>query len=81
MAELIGVCTRAGTTVLLVEQNVRLGLGLAEHGVVMEGGRVLLSSTAHDLLDNPEMADLFFGGYTGDRLRRVADGPDGAERG
>ena len=51
-----------GRTVLLVEQNVRLGLESASHGVVMEGGRVRLAGAAADVLANPEIADLYLGG-------------------
>jgi ABC-type branched-subunit amino acid transport system ATPase component len=58
----INLMREAGKTILLVEQNVRIGLRLATHGVVMESGRVLLAGTADDVLNNAEMADLFFGG-------------------
>jgi branched-chain amino acid transport system ATP-binding protein len=53
-----------GVTVLMVEQNVRFGLKLAGHGVVMERGRVLLSEPADELLARPDMGALFFGAGT-----------------
>jgi branched-chain amino acid transport system ATP-binding protein len=62
VAGLIQGVNAAGTTVLLVEQNVRLGLGLATHGVVMEGGKVRLTGTAAEVRDHPEMASLYLGG-------------------
>jgi ABC-type branched-subunit amino acid transport system ATPase component len=52
----------AGKTLLMIEQNVRFGLRLATHGVVMESGRVLMHDRASEVLQNPEMTDLFFGG-------------------
>jgi branched-chain amino acid transport system ATP-binding protein len=60
--ETVVLMQRNGRTILLVEQNVRFGLRLANHGVVMESGRVLLSGPAAEVLENPQMADLYFGG-------------------
>jgi ABC-type branched-subunit amino acid transport system ATPase component len=62
VAALIQSLNAAGTTMLLVEQNVRLGLGLATHGVVMEGGKVRLTGTAAEVKNHPEMASLYLGG-------------------
>ena len=52
----------AGTTILLVEQNARAGLRLSSHGVVMESGRVRLSGTGREVLENPEIGALYLGG-------------------
>ena len=52
----------AGTTLLLVEQNARAGLRLSTHGVVMENGRVRLSGTGREVLENPEIGALYLGG-------------------
>ncbi len=52
----------SGRTILLVEQNVRAGLGIATQGVVMESGRVLLAGTDREILDNPQIGHLYLGG-------------------
>jgi branched-chain amino acid transport system ATP-binding protein len=55
----------SGVTVLLVEQNARSGLAIADRGAVMETGVVRLEGPAADLLHDPEVARLFLGGSTG----------------
>jgi branched-chain amino acid transport system ATP-binding protein len=52
---------QAGTTVLLVEQNARSGLEVANRGAVMETGTVRLEGDANSLLDDPEVARLYLG--------------------
>ncbi len=52
----------SGRTILLVEQNVRTGLGVSSRGVVMESGRVRLEGTHREILDNPQISRLYLGG-------------------
>jgi ABC-type branched-subunit amino acid transport system ATPase component len=52
----------ARRTILMIEQNVRAGLGIATHGIVMESGRVRLTGTHEALLNNPEVGQLYLGG-------------------
>src|SRR4029077_1779800 len=51
----------AGTTILMVEQNVRFGLSLARHGCVLTAGTVALSGTAGEIAGHPDLMYLFFG--------------------
>lgn len=53
---------QAGRTILLVEQNVRAGLSLATHAVVVESGHVRLQGTGPEVIDHPEIAQLYLGG-------------------
>jgi branched-chain amino acid transport system ATP-binding protein len=55
-----------GRTILLVEQNVRAGLGVATQGVVMESGLVRLEGTHKEILDNPQIGHLYLGGTLSD---------------
>jgi len=81
VSQLIAETNAAGTTVLLVEQNVRLGLGMATHGIVLEGGRVRLDAPAADLVANPEVAELYLGGAPSDAGRERAAAPQSADAG
>lgn len=74
VAKAIQQMSEAGKTLLIVEQNVRFGLRIASHGIVMESGRVLLEGRSADVLSNPEMSDLYFGGTAGAARARAAGG-------
>ncbi len=52
---------KGGTTVLLVEQNVRDALGLADRAFVLQTGRVVIEGAARDLLDDPLVQRAFLG--------------------
>ena len=51
-----------GTTIVLVEQNARMALAVADHGYVLETGSVRLSDRASALLANPEVQAAYLGG-------------------
>jgi branched-chain amino acid transport system ATP-binding protein len=52
---------RAGTTVMLVEQNTRQALALSRRGYVLENGRVVLTGTGGELLDNEHVRRAYLG--------------------
>jgi branched-chain amino acid transport system ATP-binding protein len=60
--ELVRELNEEGRTVLLVEQNARAGLAIADYGAVLDGGRVALSGSGARLLDDPRVAELYLGG-------------------
>ena len=60
--ETVEVMHQTGRTILLVEQNVRAGLEIATQGIVMESGKVRLVGTNQEILDNPQIANLYLGG-------------------
>ena len=48
-------------SILLVEQNVRAALGIADHGYVMENGRIVLAGPAGRLRDNEDVKEFYMG--------------------
>lgn len=51
-----------GTTILLVEQNARQALKLANRGYVLETGRLTVAGSASELMDNPAVKAAYLGG-------------------
>ena len=50
-----------GTTILLVEQNARIALSVADYGYIMEGGRVVLEGAAEELRTNEDVKEFYLG--------------------
>jgi branched-chain amino acid transport system ATP-binding protein len=62
--EILAELKKAGTTILLVEQNARAALKVADRGYVLETGRVILDGSAADLREDPEVQRAYLGkGY------------------
>jgi len=59
--EQIAALRSGGTTILLVDQNARAALGIADRGYVMETGRVVLHGRAGDLLNDPQVQQAYMG--------------------
>ncbi|WP_102691108.1 ABC transporter ATP-binding protein [Rummeliibacillus pycnus] len=51
----------AGTTVLLVEQNAKQALKIADYGYVMETGKIIIEGKASDLLEDPRIVEAYLG--------------------
>ena len=59
--EIISRGARAGTTILLVEQNARKALAIADDAYVLERGTIALSGTGRELLERPEVTAAYLG--------------------
>jgi len=59
---IIADINRAGTTILLVEQNAHMALSLAARAYVLETGRMILAGSGKDLLGDPRIKEAYLGG-------------------
>ncbi len=60
--EIIRRLHQDGTTILLVEQNARAALSVADRAYVMETGRIVMEGSGKDLLNSPEIKKAYLGG-------------------
>jgi branched-chain amino acid transport system ATP-binding protein len=51
-----------GTTVLLIEQNAKMALSIADRGYVLETGKIVLEGTGEELLASDEVRKAYLGG-------------------
>ena len=61
MFQIIRTINRRGVTVLLAEQNAFQALAMADRAYVLESGRVIVSGTGQDLLDDPLVQKAYLG--------------------
>jgi branched-chain amino acid transport system ATP-binding protein len=73
IAEAIDQIRDAGTTVLLVEQNTAVALDLADHGYVLENGRVVMDADSRTLREDPDIMEFYLGRREGGERRHYAD--------
>ena len=59
MFELFTTLKRAGKTILLVEQNVELALGISDRVYILDQGEIVHTNTAQALLNDPEMQERY----------------------
>jgi branched-chain amino acid transport system ATP-binding protein len=52
---------KTGVAILLVEQNARAALQIADYGYVLETGEVALSGDSGELQDNPKVVESYLG--------------------
>ena len=60
--DIIGNLHANGATILLVEQNARMALSIADRGYVLETGRIVATGTGRELLDSPAIKKAYLGG-------------------
>ena len=59
--EIIAALRESGVSILLVEQNARAALQVADHGYVLETGSVTLQGPAQELARNPKVIESYLG--------------------
>ena len=59
--QIIARLRRSGVSILLVEQNARAALQVADYGYVLETGEIVLEGPAKDLADNPRVIESYLG--------------------
>ena len=64
VAEIFGIIKAIhaeGSAILLVEQNAHMALEVADYGYVLENGRIVLSGTSRDLVENEDIEEFYLG--------------------
>jgi branched-chain amino acid transport system ATP-binding protein len=73
MERLRRVTKELGLTVLLVEQNANAALAISDFGYVMEGGRIVFSGNAMELMSHPDVREFYLGGSAQAKAKSYRD--------
>lgn len=68
--ELIVEINRQGTAILLVEQNATMALSIAEHGYIMETGKIVMDKPADELMRDEDVQEFYLGLHAGGGERK-----------
>jgi branched-chain amino acid transport system ATP-binding protein len=60
--EIVKSLHKAGTTILLIEQNAQMALSVADRGYVLETGKIVATGTGAELLNNEAVKKAYLGG-------------------
>ncbi len=71
--EIITMVHANGTSVLLVEQNATMALGVAQYGYVMEHGKLVRDGPSKELAEDQDVQEFYLGGGTGTDRRSYRD--------
>jgi len=71
--DLILEINRLGTSVLLVEQNANMALSIAQHGYVMEAGKIVMDKPAEAMREDEDVREFYLGFRTEGRVRSLRD--------
>ncbi|MBO1900395.1 ABC transporter ATP-binding protein [Leucobacter weissii] len=75
IGETLREINRAGTTVVLVEQNAAMALGVADQGVVIERGAISMRGDAAEMRETEEIRRMYLGGSAEEEEEAVAAAP------
>ncbi|MDP6729705.1 MAG: ABC transporter ATP-binding protein [SAR324 cluster bacterium] len=64
--------SQTGVTILIVEQNVRMALLLAQYGYIIRDGVIMLEGKSEDLIHDPSVRESFLGGTVSDATRELS---------
>lgn len=62
------LCDDKGATIILVEQNVKAALKTADRACVLAHGEIVISGTAHELLNDPKVQEAYFGKASSEKV-------------